>query len=296
MADHMRFLRPRRMCSVVTVLAFLAKAHFGFALDPSSGREAHLHDDHDVNRRGSAAITTELLLSLPSRTNLRSHLYDLTRRSHVAGTPGDHHDAAYVLETLSSLPGFDAHIEAPEVMLTYPNSRPHLVAPSIGYVAKLSEDVVSGDDTSDTPWRNHTFSAYSPSGNVTARVVYANYGRPRDFDALSSMGISVEGTIVVMRYGECFRGLKVMNAERRGAAGSVIYSDPQQDGCGREDGGGGGGGGVYPDGPWRPPSGVQRGSVRFSSIRDAVEIRGGFTPPGSPTSPLRMFAATARRI
>ena len=80
-------------------------------------------------------VPLENLLSLPSRANLRSHLYNLTRRSHVAGTPGDYHDAHYVLHALSSLPGFEAHIENVDVMLTYPSGRPHLVAPDIGYVA-----------------------------------------------------------------------------------------------------------------------------------------------------------------
>ena len=143
----------------------------------------------------SQEVPLKNLLSLPSRANLRSHLFNLTRRSHVAGTPGDFHDAHYVLDALSALPGFEAHIENVDVMLTYPSGRPHLVAPDIGYVAELSEDVLVEDSTSDTPWRNHTFNAYSPSGNVTASLVYANYGRPADFDALETLGISVENKL-----------------------------------------------------------------------------------------------------
>ena len=205
-----------------------------------------------------SAIPLDDILSLPSRSNLRSHLYNLTRRSHVAGTPGDYHDAHYVLDALSALPGFEARIENVDVMLTYPSGRPHLVAPDIKYVASLSEDVLAKDSTSDTMWRNHTFNAYSPSGNVTAPLVYANYGRPSDFDALEQLGISVQNKLVLMRYGKCFRGLKAMNAESRGAIGSIIYSDPKEDGYapGRD---------TYPKGPWRPESGVQRGSVQFNS-------------------------------
>ena len=126
------------------------------------------------------------------------------------------------------------------------------------YVASLSEDVLANDSTSDTLWRNHTFNAYSPSGNATAPLVYANYGRPEDFEALAKLGISVQNKLVLMRYGKCFRGLKAMNAESRGAIGSIIYSDPMEDGDapGRD---------AYPKGPWRPKSGVQRGSVQFNS-------------------------------
>lgn len=211
-----------------------------------------------VHSYATQDVSLENLLSLPSRTNLRSHLYNLTRRSHVAGTPGDFYDAHYVLRALSSLPGFEAHIENVDVMLTYPSGRPHLVAPDIGYAAQLSEDVLAEDSTSDTPWRNHTFNAYSPSGIVTAPLVYANYGRPSDFDALEQLGISVENKIVLMRYGRCFRGLKAMNAESRGAIGSIIYSDPLEDGYapGRD---------AYPKGPWRSKSSVQRGSVQYNS-------------------------------
>ena len=260
----MRFL-PSYFVVIVLASLLAKRTHLVFAQETADTADTRtrtpLDDDDSTTTATSSTATEQFLLSLPSPANLRAHLYNLTRRSHVAGTPGDYYDARYVLRTLSALPGFEAHIEAPEVMLTYPASRPQLVAPAIEYVAKLSEDVVRGDDTSNTPWRNHTFNAYSPSGNVTAKLVYANYGRPQDFDVLSTMGISVKNKIVIMRYGECFRGLKVMNAESRGAAASIIYSDPAQDGYSRDNKEGG----VYPNGPWRPPSGVQRGSVQFNS-------------------------------
>ena len=115
------------------------------------------------------------------------------------------------------------------------------------------------DDTSDTIWRNHTFHGYSPSGKVyNAPYVYANYGRPQDFDKLTNAGINVNNTIVIVRYGQCFRGLKVKNAQLRGAVGVIIYSDPYDDGYIVGD--------IYPNGPWRPSYGIQRGSVQFNSI------------------------------
>jgi N-acetylated-alpha-linked acidic dipeptidase len=130
--------------------------------------------------------------------------------------------------------------------------------PKLIYEAKLSEDVVEIDDTSDNIWRNHTFHGYSPSGNVEKkRIVYANYGRPHDFDLLEKAGIAVDNHIVLVRYGKCFRGLKVRNAQTRGAVAVLIYSDPADDGYAVGD--------VYPEGPWRPPTGIQRGSVQFNS-------------------------------
>jgi N-acetylated-alpha-linked acidic dipeptidase len=128
------------------------------------------------------------------------------------------------------------------------------------YRATLSEDLLDADvdETTDTPWRNHTFHGYGASGTVTgAHLIYANYGRPQDFDVLEAAGISVAGRVVLVRYGQCFRGLKVRNAEQRGAVGVLIYSDPADDGYGK--------GVTYPNGPWRPESGIQRGSVQYNS-------------------------------
>ena len=201
----------------------------------------------------------ELLLSVPDPQRLRSVLRTLTQHSHVAGTKGDWENAYFVRNQLQNYYGFeDARVEGVRVMMTYPVDRPKL-STSFGFHAKLSEDILEHDGTSGTTeWRNHTFLAWSPSGKVTASLVYANYGRPQDFDALEKLGISVANKIVIMRYGECFRGLKVMNAEERGAIGSIIYSDPQQDGYSK--------GPTFDEGgPWRPPSGVQRGSVQHIS-------------------------------
>ena len=103
---------------------------------------------------------------------------------------------------------------------------------------------------------------------MTGQVVYANYGRAEDFEALEKMGIEVEGKIVLARYGELFRGLKVRNAQKREAKGILIYSDPADDGYAKGD--------VYPDGPFRPGSAIQRGSVQFLSLG-----------PGDPSTPRR---------
>lgn len=212
--------------------------------------------------RAQLSNVEEALLAVPDAQILRSHLYNLTLQSHVMGTPGDWANAKYMQSALESLGVFDeVVIEGVPVMRQLPVAQPSLVAVQDGetwFTAQLSEDVVAGDAMSQSSWRNHTYNAYSPSGVATARLVYANYGMPSDFDALEKVGVNVSGAVVLTRYGGCFRGLKAMNSEARGAAATIIYSDPIDDGFVQ--------GAVYPEGPWRPPSAVQRGSAQYLSI------------------------------
>uniref|UniRef100_A0A0G4GV07 Peptidase M28 domain-containing protein n=1 Tax=Chromera velia CCMP2878 TaxID=1169474 RepID=A0A0G4GV07_9ALVE len=130
----------------------------------------------------------------------------------------------------------------------------------------LSEPVLPGDETSDTPLRNMTFFGYAPSGEAVAPFVYVNFGTPEDFAELERMKVDVRGKIGLARYGKNFRGLKVKNAEERGMKALLIYSDPEQDGEGQ--------GPAYPEGATRPKFGMQRGSVQFNSLC-----------PGDPGSP-----------
>ena len=163
------------------------------------------------------------------------------------------------LKRTSSYTSTRGHAPFGQVLLAYPVNRSvSMRAGDTIFSASLSEGELPNDATSGSRWRNMTFNAYSPSGQVEGDLVYANYGSPDDFDALARMGVSVENKIVIMRYGSTFRGLKVMNAERRGAIGVVIYSDPMEDGYAV--------GKTYPDGPWRPADSVQRGSVQFNSL------------------------------
>ena len=125
---------------------------------------------------------------------------------------------------------------------------------------------VEGDPFQDDPRVVMPFNSMSPSGDVEAEVVYANYGSPEDFQKLEQMKIDVRGKIVLVRYGQNFRGVKAFVAQEHGAAGVIIYSDPADDGWRRGD--------KYPQGPWRPDTGVQRGSVGYM-----------FQFPGDPTTP-----------
>ena len=243
--------------------------------------------ESDVDNNNTTNTNTnnnyeELFLQIPKSYSTKSSLYFITRQPHVAGTAGDHVMSQFVQTEFIQAGIPNVSIDELTVLLNYPRSQPKLQLydaeeeeedstttttttttrkkrhPKLIYEATLSEDIVDTDDTSDTVWRNHTFHGYSPSGHVEKkRIIYANYGRPHDFDVLEKAGIIVDNHIVLVRYGKCFRGLKVRNAQTRGAAAVLIYSDPADDGYALGD--------VYPDGPWRPPSGIQRGSVQFNS-------------------------------
>ena len=121
------------------------------------------------------------------------------------------------------------------------------------------------------------YNAYSPAGDVTGEVVYANYGLPDDYDELRKRRVSVRGKIVLVRYGESFRGVKAKVAQDAGARGIIIYSDPADDGYKQ--------GRVYPRGPWRPADGIQRGSIQYL-----------FQYPGDPLTPGRASTPDAPRL
>lgn len=133
----------------------------------------------------------------------------------------------------------------------------------VTFKASLTEDVLKDDPTTGSDDRIPTFHGYSASGNVTASFVYVNYGMYQDFDDLVDAGIELEGKIALARYGGIFRGLKVKRAQELGMIGTVIFTDPGDDGEITAENGYD----EYPDGPARNPSSVQRGSVQFLSIR-----------------------------
>ncbi|HWE40203.1 MAG TPA: M28 family metallopeptidase [Isosphaeraceae bacterium] len=206
-------------------------------------------------------------LAVPTPEKARSWLRTLTEEPHVAGTPADRKTAEFVRDKLKSW-GWDAQIAEYEVLLNYPvKAFVHLdlTRPKAKSLS-IIEDPHPADKDSASPDAFPAFNGYGISGDVTGQVVYANYGRPEDFKALEDMGVSVEGKIVLVRYGGLFRGLKVYNAQKRKAIGILIYSDPADDGFARGD--------TYPHGPFRPPSALQRGSIQFLSHG-----------PGDPSTP-----------
>ncbi|KAG0622034.1 hypothetical protein M758_3G066300 [Ceratodon purpureus] len=195
--------------------------------------------------------------------SISNHLQQLTKEPHVAGTTENFKTAEYVESTFRDY-GLDAHHKDFDVLLTYPLHR-SLVLTQPGHETIelfLNERAVPGDPYSNNSKVMPPFHGYAPSGNASAEVVYANYGRQEDFEKLSQLGATVEGAIVIARYGMIYRGDIVENAARAGAVAVVIYSDPF-------DYGNNGTQGYYPDSQWLPPSGAQRGSV-YRGIGDPL--------------------------
>ncbi len=184
----------------------------------------------------------------------------------MAGTIEDKATADYVAQKFRDA-GLDTEIVEYKVWINYPQEiSVDMTAPAGVAMHGPTPEHVDGDSYENDPRIVMPFNGMSPSGDVEADVVYANYGTPEDFEKLDRMKVDVKGKIVLVRYGQNFRGVKVFIAQEHGAAGVIIYSDPADDGWRRGD--------KYPDGPWRPDTGVQRGSIGFM-----------FEFPGDPTTP-----------
>ncbi len=205
-------------------------------------------------------------IAVPDPKLAEEHLRILTQAPHIAGSPEDKATAEYVAKKFREA-GLDTEIVEYKVWLNYPlEISVDMTDPPGVEMHGPHREHVDGDPLADDPRVVMPYNGMSPSGDVEAEVVYANYGSPDDFDQLKQMKVDVRGKIVIVRYGENFRGVKEFVAQERGAAGVIIYSDPRDDGYFRGD--------AYPKGPWRPASGVQRGSVGFM-----------FQFPGDPTTP-----------
>jgi N-acetylated-alpha-linked acidic dipeptidase len=191
--------------------------------------------------------------NLPDPARMREYMKLLSARPHHVGSPYDRENAEWILERFRSW-GLDARIEEFTVLFPTPAERAvELVAPT-AFTARLSEPPLAADPTSAQQAEQlPTYNAYSADGDVTAPLVYVNYGTAEDYETLEEYGISVRGAIVITRYGGAWRGVKPKLAAEHGAVGCIIYSDPSDDGYTEGD--------VYPKGPYRPEYGVQRGSV-----------------------------------
>ena len=211
-------------------------------------------------------------MAVPSAKLAGEELKILTAAPHWASSPEDHATALYVAEKFRAA-GLQTTIQPFRVWLNKPvtieieafdaNGKKLMSGPTPEHV---DAKAYGGDPFQNDPRILPAFNGSSPSGNVTADVVYANFGTLEDFKKLDSLGVSVKGKIVLVRYGGNFRGVKVYIAQQRGAAGVLIYSDPGDDGYVKGD--------MYPRGPYRPETGVQRGSVQFLPLY-----------PGDPETP-----------
>ena len=210
------------------------------------------------------------------RDNLRESMRRLSARPHHVGSAYDKDNAEWMLARFKEW-GFDAHIETFQVLFPTPKERIVEMLEPTRFRAKLQEPALAVDSTSNqTSEQLPTYNAYSVDGDVTAPLVYVNYGDREDYEQLDRMGISVKGAIVIARYGQMWRGTKPKVAAEHGAIGCIIYSDPQDDGFYNGD--------DYPTGGWRPKDGVQRGSVMDTDY------------PGDPLTPGVGATADAKRL
>jgi len=214
----------------------------------------------------------ETFMAVPDAKLAGEHLKTLTSAPHWASSPEDYATAVYVADKFKAA-GLQTEIVPYKVLLNKPvsilieafdaNGNKLMSGPTAEHVDPKKH---GGDPFQDDPRILPAFNGSSPSGDVTAEVVYANYGELSDFKTLVKLGVSVKDKIVLVRYGANFRGVKVYIAQQYGAKGVLIYSDPADDGYFRGD--------TYPKGPYRPESAVQRGSVQFLPIY-----------PGDPETP-----------
>ncbi len=206
------------------------------------------------------------VVTRPAPASAQMHSQVLARETHVAGTPAQARTRDYVIAQMKAW-GLETEVRAYDVFLPHPTSvRVLRVSPQPRELA-LREPPVVGDASSSMS-QHPTVNGYSGQGDVTGELVYVNYGLIEDYAQLDSMGVSVRGRIAIARYGRSHRGIKAREAERHGALGLIIYSDPLDDGFARGD--------VYPEGPMRPSFGVQRGSVLTAS--------GDPSTPGYPST------------
>lgn len=213
------------------------------------------------------------VITRPTASTAASHSKFLSMQPHMAGTSAQERTRDYVVAQMKSF-GLETEVRAYKVWMPHPISTrvwrlsPHPVE------LKLEEGPIAEDTTSVSFKQVMAFNGYGAAGDVSGEVVYVNYGLIEDYVQLDSMGVSVKGKIAIARYGRSYRGIKAREAERHGAAGLLIYSDPADDGFMRGD--------VYPTGPMRPANGIQRGSV--------------MNPNGDPSTPGYPSVAGAKRI
>lgn len=214
--------------------------------------------------------------ALPSPDRQREDMRRLTAHPHHVGSPYDKENAEWILSQFREW-GWDAHMETFDVLFPTPKENKLEMLEPRKFAAKLTEPPIPEDPTSSqTAEQLPGYNAYSIDGDVTAPLVYVNYGMPDDYEQLARYGISVKGAIVIARYGHGWRGVKPKVAAEHGAIGCVIYSDPGDDGYVSGD--------IFPHGPFRPPDGIQRGSVMDTEY------------PGDPLTPGTASTPDAKRL
>src|SRR5450631_1527068 len=215
--------------------------------------------------------------AIPDPAALRGYMQRLSARPHHVGSAYDRENAEWIAAKAKEW-GLDAQIETFDVLFPTPKERLLEMIEPRRVAARIAEPAVAGDATSaQQDEQLPVYNAYSIDGDVTAPLVYVNYGIPADYEELERLGISVKGAIAIARYGGSWRGIKPKVAWEHGAVGCLIYSDPRDDGYAQGD--------VFPKGPFRPKDGAQRGSVMDMPIY-----------PGDPLTPGVGATKDAKRL
>ena len=256
-------------------LCLLALSSF-LLLAASSDTEQPLHGYSAASSRIQREWETKFR-AIPEPQNQRDYMQRLSARPHHVGSPYDKDNAEWMLAKFKEW-GLEANIETFDVLFPTPKVRVVELLEPTKFTAKLQEPALAVDPTSNQQAEQlPTYNAYSGDGDVTAPLVYVNYGTPDDYEQLARMGVSVKGAIAIARYGNSWRGIKPKVAAEHGAVGCLIYSDPADDGYTQGD--------VFPNGAWRPRDGVQRGSVMDMPLY-----------PGDPLTPGVGATKDAKRL
>ncbi len=228
---------------------------------------------------GSSAREREYerrLLALPRPEDCDAILRELTRTPHLAGTEGNARLGAWLAAEYRKA-GFEVETPSYDVLLSYPRSARLEIVGEPGVPLGRGEEPIASDPDSAVAEAAVAWNAYAPAADVVGEVVYVNRGSAADYDHLAKVGVDVRGKIALARYYGGYRGGKSLEAEKRGVAAVLVYSDPADDGWFK--------GPVYPGGPWGPASHFQRGANVYD-----------FIVPGDPLTPGWASTPTARRI
>lgn len=251
------------LLSALFLLAHLSHSQSILGFQPQSAQEQKL-----AEQKLDSYLTTK---------NIDDWIKRLSARPHHVGSPYGKANAEFMRDLFKSW-GYDAEIETYYVLFPTPKIRLLELQGGNPYKAKLEEPALKEDGTSNQKSEQlPVYNCWSPDGDVTAELVFVNYGVPDDYLQLERMGIDVKGKIVIAKYGGSWRGIKPKVAQEHGAIGCIIYSDPQGDGYFQGD--------VYPKGAFKNQYGAQRGSVLDMPIY-----------PGDPLTPNYGSTQEAKRI
>ncbi len=253
---------PTKLAAALLLLPALAGGFGGPQGPPTSaGPRGFFGDNAGAERKWEQRYR-----SLPQASAIHESNRILSAEPHHVGSPAGEKNARWILSKFREF-GLDASIETFYPLFSTPKERVLEMTEPTFFRASLAETPVEGDPTSSqTAEQLPTYNVYSIDGDVTAPLVYVNYGIPADYERLARLGIDPRGKIVLARYGQSWRGIKPKVAAEHGAVACLIYSDPRDDGYFEGD--------VYPAGPYRPRQGVQRGSVADGPLY-----------PGDPLTP-----------